>query len=167
MLRGPTARGVGTAPPAFTRRPEVPPALGFTRSATSARGADCIAERRDETNSLAIFSSSERRLFMTISLRHRVLDRLDRAGPDRLACRLGGERRRLLRERIDPLSCRSRGLLSDDELREAMKHELAALLELLVTDLRQGVDDRLDGLSGDVVADAVGDRLKKDGLGEL
>jgi hypothetical protein len=55
---------------------------------------------------------------------------------------LRGEGRRLLRERVDALASRAGGLLSDDELCEAVKDERACLFQLLVRDLRERTKNR-------------------------
>src|ERR1700689_5021266 len=97
---------------------------------------------------------------------HRVLDRLHRARAHGLARRLGGEHLLLLGERVDALARRTRGLLHDDELREAVEHEDAVLLELLVTDAHQRLDDLFDVLARHLLADPFGDRLEDRALRE-
>src|ERR1019366_5282680 len=57
--------------------------------------------------------------------------------------RLGGERLLLLRERVDTLARRTCRLLHHDELREAVEHEDAVLLQLPVPDVGERVDDLL------------------------
>src|SRR5262249_17276927 len=71
---------------------------------------------------------------------HSVFDGLHRPRSHSLARGLGGEPLLFLGERIDAVARGARGLFHDHELREARQYEEAVLLELLVTDLHEGLD---------------------------
>jgi hypothetical protein len=88
-------------------------------------------------------------------LRDCVFYRLDRPGAHGLAGGLRGELLLFLRERVDALARGSSGLFDDHEFREAVQHEEAVLLQLLVAERDERLDDLLHLLARDAIAHGI------------
>src|ERR1700678_426130 len=80
---------------------------------------------------------------------HRVLDRLNRPRPHRLARGLRGKRLLLLREWVDALAGWPGALLVDGKLREAVHYENPDFSQFLVGNVNKSLEDLLHVLGGD------------------
>jgi len=119
-----------------------------------------MSSQEDERKRETVCSGLERESL------HRVFDGLHGPCPHGLARRLGRESLLLFRERVDSIARGLGRLLHDDKLREAVEHEHAVLLQLLVTDLDERLDDLLHVLARELLPDLLADGVEDLALGE-
>jgi hypothetical protein len=124
------------------------PIRGETFDLTAlSHGAGYGGFRRSKTSCERASSLTRTRQCVTLD---RVLHHFQRRSLDRLAGRLSRKFHRLLGERIDAAACFGRWLVDDGHLNESGNDEFAGFIQLLVSDGRQMVDDRLDVILRDL-----------------